>query len=532
MRSLLLALLGLTACESYPSEPVETPWDAQNPVAAADGLYVRLLNNGGLVHISPDGARRVDIGAGEVVRVDLAPDNTTATAFVRRTRCQPDDPSDARGARFVEDCPVDARELSGELLMIDDAQVRTAVPISAHYNAITFAADARWAIVWLDGSQSVDLEGTGVVDLTSVQVVDLESGVATPVSVGFAASRVLFTDDASRAVVLSQDSVALVELGGERPERSTVFPLTLESGQRFDPVGVGLTPEGRHALVAAQGRDDLYALRLSPPSINLVNLSGRPSAMAIVPPTIADGDRLNDPLARNDRTVLTHSNVAAVNLVEHDSFEVTTLPLLQPVDQITLRERQAMLWRFAASRDVYALDVDEADTTRFRLQNLPTSMHITPGLDFAVALTRPYNAGGTGSVGNLYSSSPGMEVLDLRDDRGRTTPFLLESSAVGLAFSESEDRLDALLLQNDVDYLLQLDLFTLQQQELRLSAAPRAIGSLPTTDGGSEGFWITHRSALGHVSFLDPTSGEITEVRGFAAYDLFNGVPLDTSEEE
>ena len=59
--------------------------------------------------------------------------------------------------------------------------------------------------------------------------------------------------------------------------------------------------------------------------------------------------------------------------------------------------------------------------------------------------------------------------------------------------------------------------------EIDLSSPPVAIG---TMEDGS--FYITHESALGLVSFLDPVTGDIEEVGGFGAHGLMNPIELIT----
>ena len=519
--TLALAALALSACDpSYVA--VGMSWSYLDPVATSDGLYVRLDSTGGLVHVRADGHAPVELGPAEVRELGVAPDGATVVALLRRTRCEPEDPRDARGVRTVDDCPFRARKLRGEVAVIRAGEVANAATVGAHYNALDFSQDGRWAIAWLQATSEVDLTGVGVVDLTSVQVIDLESGVVTPVSVGFAASRVLFAADGRRAVVLSKDTVAIIDLTGAAPARSTVFPLTLDAGQTFAPVGMGLTPDGEHVLVAAQGRDDLYALRLDPPSINLINLSGNPVAMAILPPTNPGGDRETDPLARDDRTLLVHQGVARADLVDHETFDVRTATLQSPADRIATLGRTAALWRAGAGLDVHHLDPATAEATRFRLQNSAFDVRIAPGGQRAVALTQP-----TYSGDSVYSQYPGLEILDFSDDRGRTQPFLLEGQARGLAFAQNDFRLDALVLQDDVEYLLELDVLTATQRQLDLSERPAAIGALP---GG--GFYITHPSPLGLVTFYDPASGDSSEVSGFAAPGLFEGVPIDDTVDE
>jgi DNA-binding beta-propeller fold protein YncE len=531
MRSFVISLTVLASCIGDEPGPSLPSWNPTEILSANDGLYTRLPRSGGVVHVTPEGARHVDLGPGETHRLLITPDGSTALAFVRRTRCEPADSWDARGARLIQDCPVSARKKRSELVTIVDGEVHDTWSVGLHYNALEFSKDGRWGLLWLDARQPVDVEGAGVVDLTTVIVIDLITRTTTQVSVGFAASRVLFADDSARAVVMSQDSVSVIDLTGDTPRRTTVFPLTLEAGSSFQPLEVALTPEGDHVLVATKNRDDLYVLRLDPPSINLVSLSGTPAAMQVIPPTHPAGDRLSDPLARDDRTLLLHHNSARIDLVEHDSFEVDSITLASAVSRIERRGRSAMVWH-DTDRNVYALDVDTRSTDRFFLQNLPTDVRIDPSHQFGVALTRP--RGGTtndGDLGSLYANRPGLEVLDLRDGRGRVNPFLLEGTPRGIAFSESDSRIDLLLLQQGVDYLLQLDLLTLQQASIELSAPPAAIGEMRSADALSRGFWITHDVPLGLVTFFDPARDEIIEVSGFASFNLFNSIALEIGEE-
>lgn len=491
-------------------------WDPASVVAAEDALYVRLPAAGRLARVTPDGAELVDLGAGRLERMDLAPDGSTLVAFVGRYDCVSDDPRDTRGVKTVEDCPASFLERSTQVVTVVEGEVQTTIDVGTHFNALEFSDNGRWAVAWLDVDAGIDLSG-GVVDLTSVLVLNLETGTAMPLSVGFAAETVLFDALSTRAVVLSKDSVALVELGSGTPERGTTFPLTLDPDQEVRPIGVELTPDGSYALITVQGRDDLYVLRLERPSVNLVNLSGTPSAMAVVP-----GDTPLD-----DRTVIAHRGVAKVDLIDHDDFDVEAIDLDLAVDRIVPIDRRVMLWNQGAStKDAYVLDLDSTELVEFRLENPPLALQVAPGGDFAVALTRAEGGFGDDLQG-LYDRSPGLEILDLRDDRGRTAPFLLESPGVGLAFNATDTRMDALVLQDGQDYLYVLDLYTLTDQELDLEAPPVAVGSVP-----AGGFWITHDAALGLITFYDPASGDTTEVTGFGLLGWREGTPLSQDEGE
>lgn len=146
------------------------------------------------------------------------------------------------------------------------------------------------------------------------------------------------------------------------------------------------------------------------------------------------------------------------------------------------------------------------------------SLHVAPTEEFAIALTRP-------ETGSPYGMSPGMEILDLSSDD--TQPFLLEGQGLGVAWSHDGGRLVALVLQQGVEYLYQLDLYTGRAAQLDLPQPPRTIGAM--LDGT---FYITHDNRLGLISFLDPATLERVEVDGFATLGLLDPIALHTTEEE
>ena len=475
-------------------------WDPTETYPTRSGVYVTLERAGGLALLRPgaEKAELVDIGEGRVRRVTVAPDDITLVTFVERSYCVESDDEDTVDP---EDCEV---ELETEITVVDDGKVRNTLDVDGAFNAIEYANDGRFGIAYLDLSREVELQG--VTNLTSVVVLDLQSGETTPVSVGFAADQVLFVEDragaAYKAVVLSKNQVAVLDLIQDQPEVETVFPLTLDPDSSVVPVGVDLTPDGRYALISVEGSADLYALDLQSQAINIVELSSAPAAMTVS--------------AAQDRTILVYDGLAAAEVLEHRFFDVERYDLAEPMDHVTHGDDFALLYSDRGYKDVYRLDLESGELVEYRLQNPPIEMHVAPGEDFAIALTRAEGGGGN-DIDGLYDNNPGLEIIDLRDDD--TDPYILEGTGVGLAFSPTETRLDALVLQEGIDYLFQLDLLTKQETEIDLAAAPVAIGSLP---GGQ--FYITHPDPLGLVSFLDPATGKVTEVAGFARLGLMDDI--------
>ena len=251
-----------------------------------------------------------------------------------------------------------------------------------------------------------------------------------------------------------------------------------------------------------QNQGDLYVLDLETHSVNLVSLVGAPSAMHV------------DEEA--DRTVLVYANSAQVEILDHERFDLVTWPLDEAMTAIADAGPYVLLYR-PGSKDVYRLDPLTGDTVEFRLEGPLASLEVAPTNELAVAFTAE----------NTFGDRPGMEILDLRDDRGRSTTWLLEGRGVGVAFSAGDQSLHALVLQSDTDYLHELDLYAAEGADIELDASPLGIGEIP---GG--GFWITHQAGLGLVSFLDPATGEVTQAAGFGAFGLADPIEvLDTEEE-
>jgi hypothetical protein len=216
--------------------------------------------------------------------------------------------------------------------------------------------------------------------------------------------------------------------------------------------------------------------------------------------------------------VFVYGGEPVVELMDHRFFDVDRIPLDEPMDHIALTPDTAVLYGTGNQHDVYRVDLESGNVTEYRLQNPTVRLELAPTNEFAVALTRAEGGGGDG-VDALYDEHPGMEIVDLRSDE--TTPFVLEGLGLGVAFSAGDTTLNALVLQDGIDYLYRLDLYTLEAEEIEVSAPPVEIGEMP--DGR---FYVTHDRALGLVSFLDPDTGRIVEVSGFATLGLADPIEL------
>jgi hypothetical protein len=502
-----LLLLALAACDPWTDRNVQNYgyldaalWDPAGLVATTDGLYVPLPNDGGLVLLAPgEEATHLRLGDGYLQRLQVAPDQQTVLAFSHLYRCV--DHEGDKEPVTIEDCEGEVTT-SGELTVVRAGATVDSVPLGLWYGPLTISDDSTYAVAAID--PYVSTTGGGIVNLTSLFVLDLTSMESWEVAVGFASDRVLFTTDGAGAttgaVVLSESEVALVDLASRASDPRVVFPLTLDPDDLVEPVGVSLTPSGEHALISVQGSDDLYALDLVNPSVNILSLAGRPSAMAVD--------------ATVDKTVLVYRNAAKVELLDHERFELTTVDLDESMGDIALSgDGLALLYDLGGSKDAYRFDLSTQVLHEYRLNWSPQTLHVAPDFSFAVSLP----------------SEPFLEVLDLSltSEGVDTSPkrFGLDGRGVGIAFATTDTGSAILVLQEGEDTLYQLSWPDLGLSALDLPAPPLGVGTLP--DGT---FWITHDAALGLVSFYTPGE-ELRTVGGFGHHGL-HGERLLVPEEE
>ena len=258
-------------------------------------------------------------------------------------------------------------------------------------------------------------------------------------------------------------------------------------------------------LIAIEERSDLYKLDLEVVSIDMEALEAVPSDLA------------SD--AVTEQTILVYGNRAAVDIiVEHDFIERQTLTLDEPATNIAIHTGMAVLYNSESNNahDIIKLDLSTLETTEYVTDNPVDSLQISPSGSHAVATLRPQNDWGHEGLDGYQSSRWGLAVAHLETDN--VVSLVLESAPVGLELVEHADAEYALLLLEGVEDLIQIDLSAPgNYTTLALPSAPAGISSSP-----NDSFTIAHHSALGQVSFLDPSSGNIQTTGGFATANFFS----------
>ena len=483
-------------------------WDA-NVVAAGDAVYVRMPRAGALMRVETDGGMStVDLQGASPNRLVATPDGEGVLVFASWPYCEDTDPK----IKLVEDCPEEELITRSEMALVKGAKTVATFDVPLHLNALSFSGDGQTAVAYLDYSRDMNIEVDGLIDLGEVMFIPLAGGEPRSISVGFSPEKVLFSTDAEgvddKAVIFSRSEVVVVDL--QTLATLVTYPLVLDADQVVDPQDAVLTTDGSIALVAVNNSSDLYELDLEKFSIDLEELDGEPIAMAnAVLPGIDDGADANV-------TLIAYPELARVDVLDQDALELREpFELEEPVTDLLVTPTNALMYnkRQDDAKDVYDVNLATYEITEYRVANPLDSLQLAPGEDYAVGILRPETDSGT-ELDRYQDSRWGLAVIDLVDQK--ETSLVLEAEPVGVALLNRNDETYALVLMQGHEHLLQVQLseptfFT----EVELEAPPIQIGDLQ--DGR---FFITHDATLGLVSFLDPSTGELTTTGGFASAGL------------
>lgn len=500
----MLTLL-LIGCNPWDIPVVETTyedvlWDP-NVAVAADGVYVRLPTAGRLVRVQSDGTwATVDLDGASPESITASPDGKGVFVVATWPVCDDNDPL----VVYVDQCPESKLTYEREMVFVRDAERvgGEALPgVSAALDSAAWTDDASIAALYLNPDNAGSVVVDGFLNLNEVTFIEAATGEVHRVSVGFAAEAVLFTDDNTRAVVLSRSQVAMVSLESGDADCSAwsacvTYKLTLDADTTVTPDNVVLVADGKYALVSVASSKDLYVLDLENESIDIIELAGSPSAI------------VDDP--DHGVTVVAYAGHSQVDVIEHDFFEVSSIELEEPATQAVLTPVGVLAYNDVTSsfKDVAMIDPVSGDWLEARAEN--PILELKAGSRFAVATMLPET-----STDGLYDAHYGFGIFTLSAPGTESAPdpvsLVLESAPVGFATLETDSADYALLLMSDVDTLLKVRLNDATATSIELDAPPLGIAASP-----DDRFVVIEDSPLGMISFVDPVEDTQATVSGFA----------------
>lgn len=370
------------------------------------------------------------------------------------------------------------------------------VDIRPNFNRLALSGDGAWVMAWYDPDLDEGGGDGGVQSFNEVSFVRLDTGEHTPMAVGFNPRGVEWSADGTKALVVSDASLALVDLTA-----ATLSPTLVEIAD--DPVDaptaeeVELSPDGGYAYVRQFGADALVVVDLDTLAVDRVTVGANPTDLDLSP----DG--------RSLAVVARGAQELWVLDATNPYGEATVLPFDSAYGSVlyTGDGSRAILYTNASLLASYAVwDTTTGTIDEQSLVKPVATMGASPtGGSLLVFHTREDAAGA--DPDSPFAGKWALTLIDLDDLR--QNPMLLPAEPA--SYATSDDGRYGFFVMEGEDFLEVLDFETLLYTEIALKSPPVHLGVLP----GGETAWVSQDHSLGRLSFYDPAADALDTITGF-----------------
>ncbi|HNC96074.1 MAG TPA: hypothetical protein PLA94_00855 [Myxococcota bacterium] len=374
----------------------------------------------------------------------------------------------------------------------------TDVPIRPNFNRLALSDDGHWVMCWYDPTAESQGSSGGVQSFNEASLVNVDSGTHTPMVVGFNPQSVKWTEDGQKALVVSDASLAVIDLTQNPPDISLIElsddPLNAPTAEEVE-----LSPDGNWAFVRQFGATDLAVVSLTDRSVQRIALGGNPTDLDLSP----DGARI---------TIVSRDAHKLYNLDPADPFAALgelDLPADSPYGSVLFAgpRPQAILYTTATRLDRYAVWDLLTDTITERplvkpIQTIGVSPTGGSLLIFHTLADAP-----DASASNPFNGHWAMTQIDLTDFR--ENPLLLPAEPEG--YSVSDDGHYGFFIMKDQKVLESLIFDTLLPVTVELPSLPVYLGVLP----GTSTAYASQEHELGRISFYDAPANALDTITGF-----------------
>lgn len=371
------------------------------------------------------------------------------------------------------------------------------VGIRDNFNRLALSDDGHWVMAWYDpDAESLGTTG-GAISFNEASFVDVVTGTHYPMAVGFNPHDVKWTRDGSRAVVVSDNALAVVDLTAATPSPTMI---TLDDEGDAPPAAeVVLSPDGHWAFVRQEGSDALVVVSLDDQSVSSVTADEGLSDIDLNP----SGTSLAA-VARTARKVLEYDPT--------DPFALPTwvdFPFDQPFGSLQFTGDGALgvLYTNASAVAEYGVwDVGAGTMTEHKLEKPVSTLGLSQDGDSVIIFHTKGDAPDADPDSPFYGEWA-VTMTDLSSNI--QNPILLDAEPT--AYTVSENGAYGYFIMDGESYLEVLDYATLLHDNVELPSAPKFIGNLP----GRDLAYASQEHPLGRISFYDPESGGLDTITGF-----------------
>jgi hypothetical protein len=405
-----------------------------------------------------------------------------------------------KGALVINELSDDVTvfRLSGEDVSISGQ----ALPVHDGANAWTVSNDGRYAVAWTQ--TPVDVEPDATNGSQTVTVLGLEQGKSQRLTVGFHPTQVVIDDAVTRAFVVNDDGVSVIELG-DAPAVSLLARVSEDPLEEAATRDVSIPSDGKLALVRADGSSQLRVVDLArEDGLTLYDL-GAP---------ISDLDLSRD----GTLAIATLPGIAQVALIpvpptgDPASFARVTIPgEITSSVALSAGSELALLFQNAKEANnshltILDLRPDMARAVRtLDVKGPVAAAFAAPGAASAIVFQRPI-AGSTKA--GLFS---GVPTLQKRSAKIIGT----DAAPSALAFDDAGEFALVTVGSDETDehgvYRVRLD--TLQEDYLKLASPPSA-GATGIVEEVQRGF-VAQQHPEGRITFIDLETARAHTITGF-----------------
>ncbi len=394
---------------------------------------------------------------------------------------------------------VTLNEGSDDISIIDAEtfDVRT-VAIRENFNAMSLSTDGNWTACWYDPDADSASSSGGIQTFNEVSFVNLETGVHTPMVVGFNPRSLRWSADGKLAVVISDASLAIVDLTVD-PLTPQLVPIADDELNAPAAEEVELSPDSNWAFVRQFGTSDIVVVDLHGLTADHVPVGNNPTDLDLSP----DGTQVAV-MARGDHQLWLFDAV--------DPFatpRVVSTPSGTNYGSVLYAGdgAQAVLYTSATLVSQFATWNTATDVmSEHSLVKPVKSMAVSPTGGSLLVFHTDDDAADADPSSPFYGEWA-LTLVDLDDYR--QNPILLPAEPSG--YSTTTDGNYGFYLLEGYNFLEVLDFQTMLPEEISLKSAPVFVGTLPETDIA----FASQVHDLGRISFYTADVGTLDTVTGF-----------------
>ncbi|GDX83559.1 hypothetical protein LBMAG42_53700 [Deltaproteobacteria bacterium] len=372
------------------------------------------------------------------------------------------------------------------------------VEIRDNMNQLSLAPNGEWAMAWYDpNAESLGVSG-GITSFNEVSFVRTEPLVHYPLAVGYNPKGVRWSDDGRLAVVVSDGSLAVIDLAADSPS-ARLIPLVDDELDAPVAEEVILSADGAFAFVRQRGVQDLLVVDLSNEVVDALVVGTDPTDMDLS----VDGERLSV-VSRSARQVWTFdmANPYADPTVVDFPSDLAYGSLAFTGDGL-----RALLYTNASLISSLAIwDLGDDSFSERALVKPVASVGLSPEGDTALIFHSKDNADDANSDDPFYDE---WAITLMETDGIGENRLLLPSEPAG--YTVSDNNRWGFFIMEGQSAIEACSFSTLIPELVKLPSEPVFVGTLPGTDVA----WASEQHDLGRLSFYDAAAGTLDTITGF-----------------